>query len=77
MPADRRPFTIFWTAVIVDVFALGVAWSAWKSPEATPVSVVVAVAATLVCAAATVVAGRILVVISRATSRREDTRRAR
>ena len=74
MHAERRPFTIFWTAVIVDVFALGVAWSAWKSPGGTPVPLVIAVTATLVCAAATIVAGRILVVVNRVTSRR-DTRR--
>jgi hypothetical protein len=74
VPASRRPFTIFWTAVLFDVLALGVAWSAWKATG--PLALVVAIPATFACAAATLVAGRVLVVVSRAAPRRIPTRRS-
>lgn|GEM_PF-6069337 len=72
MPAERHPFTIFWTAVLIDVFALGAAWSAWKA--SAPFALVVAAAATAVCAVATLVAGRILIVVSRAATLPPRTR---
>jgi hypothetical protein len=62
----RNPLTIFWIAVFVAVFALGLAWSAWKASHATPLSLVVAVPATLVFAVATLGATRVLVVVTRA-----------
>jgi hypothetical protein len=74
--ADLGPVTIFWSAVTVDVFTLGVAWSAWKSPDGTPATWAVAATATLVCVAATIVAGRILIVISRTQSRPPPAQRA-
>ena len=67
---------MFWTAVILDVFALGVAWSAWKALDTTPRSLVIALPATLACVAATLVAGRILFVISRTGPRHTPARRS-
>ena len=60
-----RPYVVFWSAVVIDVIALGFAWSAWKTPSSSPAVVVVALVATPVAAAASIVAGRILVVLSR------------
>ncbi len=65
-----RPYVLFWWAVVVDVVALGVAWSAWKTPHSSPTVVVVALVATAASAAASVVAGRILVVLSRRVPKR-------
>jgi hypothetical protein len=61
----RDPLTNFWIAVSVAVFALGVAWSAWKASHTTPLSLVVAVPATLVFAVAALGATRVLVVLTR------------
>jgi len=59
---SRRPAVIFWCAVVVDVLALGVAWSAWKAPHP---QVATAIIATTVLIVATTLAGRILVVVAR------------
>jgi hypothetical protein len=67
MRATRRPLTIFWFAVTVDVIALGFAWSAWKAADTNGFAILVAAPASAVCVAATLVAGRILTVVSRST----------
>jgi hypothetical protein len=56
----RDPVIAFWIAVFVAVAALGLAWHA---------SVVVAVVATLVCAVASLVAARILILYTLAAKR--------
>jgi hypothetical protein len=55
---------VFWSAVLIDILALGVAWSAWKSPGTSVAGVFVAVAASTAVAVATMVAARIIVVTS-------------
>ena len=68
MTGSRHPFVIFWSAVFIDVLALGIAWSAWKAFETSIPVLVVAVSASIVCALATVVAARLLIVFTRAAS---------
>ena len=62
----RNPFVTFWIAVFVAIFALGVAWSAWKATTTTQLALVVAIPATLVCAVATLGAARVVIVVARA-----------
>ena len=71
--ATKRPLTIFWLAVTVAVIALGFAWTAWKATDTNSLAIVVAMPASVVCAAATLIAGRILTVVSRA-SHPQDSR---
>lgn len=49
----------------VNVFALGVAWSEWKTLDGSVLALVGVAVATLVCAVAALVAGRVLVVLTR------------
>ena len=65
MLATRRPFVIFWVAVLVDIVALGIAWSTWKASHHFGLALGVAVPATIVCAVATLVAGRVLIIVAR------------
>ena len=62
----RSPLAVFWTAAFVAVFALGIAWSAWKAAHATQLALIVAIPATLVFAVAALGASRVLVVVTRA-----------
>ncbi len=62
-----QPIALFWTAAAVDIVALGVAWSTWKLVSTSPIALLAAIPATLVCVAATTIAGRVLTVITRAT----------
>lgn len=62
----RSPLAVFWTAAFVAVFALGIAWSAWKAAHATQLALIVAIPATLVFAVAVLGASRVLVVVTRA-----------
>jgi nicotinamidase-related amidase len=59
---SRRPVVVFWFAVVVDVVALGFAWSAWKAPHPQGATAIIA---TTVLIVATALAGRILVVVTR------------
>jgi len=70
---DRNPFIVFWVAVFVAVFALGIAWSAWKASPVTALTLVVAIPATVVFAIAALGAMRVLVLVTR--SARIDARR--
>lgn len=65
MLATRRPFVIFWVAVLVDIVAFGIAWSTWKASHNSRFALGVAIPATIVCAAATLVAGRVLIIVTR------------
>jgi hypothetical protein len=60
---NRSPIVISWFVFILDLVALGVAWAEWKAPHA---EVLVGLIATTIVIVATGVAGRILVVVTRA-----------
>lgn len=62
-----QPIALFWTAVVIDVVALGIAWSTWKLVSTSPIALLAAIPATLVCVGATAVAGRVLIVVARAS----------
>ncbi len=61
---SRDPLVVFWVAALAAVVFLGFAWSTWKA--ASPIAAVVAVPATIAFAVATLVAGRVLIVVTRA-----------
>jgi hypothetical protein len=63
----RNPVTAFWLAVLAAVATLGIAWTAWKTISTEPLAVSVAIPATLLCIAATFIAGRIIIAVARAS----------
>jgi hypothetical protein len=64
---------IFWTAVLIEVIGLGIAWSAWRAVSDSSLALLIAVPASAIGVAAAIVSGRILTVVTRESRRACDT----
>ena len=64
---NRKPVTVFWTAVLVAIAALGIAYPTLKTHHPHPAAVIVAGAAVLVGVVAFLAASRILIALTRSS----------
>ena len=66
----RSALVVFWTAVLVTVFTLGIAWSAWKTTNTSALALLIAVPASVMSVVSALVAARVLTLVTRAHNNR-------